>query len=132
MAAWIAGDVVDDGNTAAGYVGDIATGAGFYVEVTRPDIPTARVTMWFAVVEYEAGGDFPYAVEDGTEYLTGTDPEDLPGTETYCDIERGEGSHLAFTTAEEATNAARNMAERARFVTNEYDTLTWDGVTPIR
>lgn len=123
MSMWT-GTIIEDENGGA-VVGDIATGFAAMVEWTLPDVPTARASTYYAVTADGEGADARYAVAEVTEFLVGTDPTDLPGTEVFCDYEYGEGSYLNYGTEDEARTEARRLA--AGELVN--GSLTWNGTS---
>ena len=104
---------------------DKQTGFAVVVQWTNPDVPGARATTTYAVVEEqgETPGEVRYAVADQVEHLIGSDPDDLPGSETFTSLVNGEGSYVYYANEDEARDEARRMA--AGEVAE--GTIPWDG-----
>lgn len=102
--------------------GDIQRGDSYSVRFTRPDVPTARVTITFYAVKYVVSGEF--AVRREVEWLVGEDPENLGDTEIWECTDYDYISGEVMDTQEDAEAEARRLAEAAA---ENGDDINWDG-----
>jgi hypothetical protein len=123
VSAW-AGTITEDPN--GGQAAEIDQATGFVVQVTwrREDVPTAQVTTTYAVIEeVDVDRRVRYAVSQQMEFLVGTDPEDLDGTEEFSEHFYEGGSSSTYAVESAAREEARRLAQ------SELATapVTWDG-----
>jgi hypothetical protein len=103
--------------------GDIQRGDSYSVRFSRPDVPTARVTITFYAVEYDqCPGEF--TVQRQVEWLVGEDPENLGDTEIWERTDYDDISDEVMDTREDAEAQARRLAEAAA---ESGDDISWDG-----
>jgi hypothetical protein len=104
---------------------------------TSRDEPAVITAYWYVVDERERQSEDqladtlyetrPFHVEEMTVYTVCTDTDDPGGTETWSEIEYGEGSVYAYETVEQAE------AERDRMASwDEAGYYLWDGKIPPR
>jgi hypothetical protein len=122
MGSWRAdasGVHYDDGSS----FGDRQASGEWSVRLVRDDVPTAFIEVRCAVTLNAAGR---YSPETQIEYLVGTDPDDLPGTEVWADIEYESLHPFDYETPDEAARFARASAGDYIRLAGEFQ---WDGVT---
>lgn len=134
MSTWTA-TAQESGGTI---MGDGDTGRGWLVEYKSDELPTARATTYYHVVDLRErdsdreGEERLYVVSEMTEYIIFTDPEDIGGSETWSDYDySGDGSYLSYESEDRALEEAQRLAEVEAGNHNSMTTLYWDG-TPIR
>jgi hypothetical protein len=103
--------------------GDIQRGDSYSVRFSRPDMPTARVTVTFYAAEYdECPGEF--LVQRQVEFLVGEDPANLSDTELWERTDYDDVTYEVMDTEEEADAEALRLATSAL---GSADYINWDG-----
>lgn len=106
--------------------GDAQVGKSFCVRFRRADRPCAMITRTAYSVSAEDDGEERVIVRVQTEWLVGTDPDDLSGTEQWSDrIDKYAAG--PYRSVAETEDTARNVA---RELLHDVDSLAWDGLPP--
>lgn len=108
-------------------LGDSQASGEWSVRLVRDDVPTAFIEVRCAVTLNRAGR---YSPETQIEYLIGTDPADLTGTETWADIEYESDHVYDYETPGEAEPHAKRAAEY--YLSRGAEEFMWDGVSTGR
>lgn len=112
----------DDGSS----FGDCQASDEWSVRVVRDDLPTAFIEVRCAVTLNRAGR---YSPEVQIEYLIGTDPDDLTGTEVFATIAYDSEHAYDYETPAEAEPHAEQAARY--YAKHAAELFAWDGITHL-